>query len=91
MTPELPKESRPANASIFGKRTEKVSTSLDEGTVQILKAKARALGYATFAEYMAEVLTINARGVSMVTNLHVERVKAAATIGVETPPSEEQS
>lgn len=82
------RESRPAHPSIFGKRTKKISTSLDEGTVEILQAKARALGYPTFAEFLADVLTANARGVSTVGSLLVERLKAAATIGAESKPSD---
>jgi hypothetical protein len=86
-----PRESRPAQGSIFGKRNKKISTSLDPETVEILEAKARLLGYSTFSEFVADVLTINARGVSMLTTLHAERLKAAATIGAELPPLSEGS
>lgn len=86
MSEDAPRESRPANAGVFGKRTEKVSTSLDPETKRLATAKARALGYTTLAEWMADLITVNVRGLGAVTTLLADRLKAAVTIGAESNP-----
>jgi hypothetical protein len=76
-----PKESRPARAPLFGKRTEQLKYSVDPETRKLLEAKARALGYNTLAEYTSDVMTVNGRGLDKVLSLQSERLRAAMEIG----------
>lgn len=79
-----PKLSRPAARWPFGKRTQVAKTTLDEETLEMAQRKARALGYDTLAEFLADVITANVRGVDTVANLHAQRLRRAVEIGPVT-------
>lgn len=86
--PIVARESRPSNPSVFGKRTAAVKTTVDPDTKLLLEAKARALGYPTLAEFLADVLTANARGVFMVKSVMNDRIERAVRIGPELGESD---
>lgn len=75
------KESRPAHAWAFGKRDKPAKTMLDAETLELAHKKARLLGYTTFAEWMADVLTGNVRGADQVATVHAERIRRACETG----------
>lgn len=82
------KLSRPAHAWAFGKRNRPAKTMLDDETLDLAKRKARLLGYSSFAEFMADVVTVNVRGEDAVATLHAERLRMAARIGPVSDPDE---
>lgn len=81
MSADRAKESRPARAWIFGKRDTPMKTMVDAETRELAARKARLLGYHTLAEWQADVITANVRGVDMLAMLQADRLRRAVTIG----------
>jgi adenine-specific DNA glycosylase len=76
----MPRSSRP---SPFGKRTDDVRTKVARDTKLALIAKWHALGYATEADYLADVIEIAVHGFDRVSTIALDRLKKIAGIGHE--------